>query len=114
MNPIQLIELLKIELQKFGEELADLFPERIKRLSDPKLSEVWGINVSKLKLRLKGGSRITNKSIEKLELNIVNLLGERKGKSCLRLIEIFKNNEILPLDFIELIRYEIGRFSGLI
>ena len=40
MNPIELIESLKIELQNFGEKLTEIFPERVKRLSDSKFSEL--------------------------------------------------------------------------
>ena len=85
MNTLKLIENLKIELQKFGEKLAEIFPERIKRLSDQKFSEIWGINVNKLKVRLRKGSGITKSAIDELYNNVYNLLGE-KGGTCLKLI----------------------------
>ena len=113
MNPLILIEGLKIELQKFGEKLTEIFPERVKRLSDPKLSKVWGIDVNKLKVRLRKGSEITTTAIEKLKNNLNNLLGE-KSDTCLKLIDKFNKKEIQPFDFIESLRGEIGQCSGLI
>ncbi|MBY8991957.1 MAG: hypothetical protein KGD58_14535 [Candidatus Lokiarchaeota archaeon] len=70
MNPLKLIEGLKIELQKFGEKLTEIFPERVKRLSDQNFSKVWGIDVNKLKVRLRKGSEITTTAIEELRNNL--------------------------------------------
>ena len=113
MNPIELIESLKTDLQIFGEKLAEIFPARVKRLSDPKFSEVWGMNVNKLKVRLRKGSEITNIAIEKLKNNVNDTLG-KKSETCLQLILKLNDKEIRSLDFIESIRQEIGRHSGLI
>ena len=70
MNPLKLIESLKIELRKFGEKLTEIFPERVKRLSDQNFSKVWGIDVNKLKVRLRKGSEITTTAIEELRNNL--------------------------------------------
>lgn len=113
MNPMELIESLKIELQNFGEKLAEIFPERVKRLSDPKFSKLWGMDVNKLKVRLRKGSEITRTAMEKLKNNINVILGA-KSDTCLKLIKRFINKDIQSLDFIESLRMEIGRYSGLI
>ncbi|MFW9987358.1 MAG: LAGLIDADG family homing endonuclease [Candidatus Odinarchaeota archaeon] len=110
---MELIESLKIELQNFGEKLAEIFPERVKKLSDPNFSELWGMDVNKLKVRLRKGSEITRTAMEKLKNNINVILGA-KSDTCLKLIKRFINKEIQSLDFIESLRMEIGCYFGLI
>lgn len=102
-----------MELQKFGEVLSQIFPERVKRLSNSKLSEVWGMNVKKIKDRLKVGSYLTDNSLIKLK-NGLNFHLRTKALYCFELIDKLEKEELEPMTFIELIRREIGRVSNLI
>ena len=70
-------------------------------------------DVNKLKVRLRKGSEITRTAIEKLKNSVNIILGE-KSDTCLKLINKFSNKDIQSLDFIESLRLEIGRYSGLI
>ena len=102
-----------MELEKFGEVLSQIFPERVKRLSNSKLSEVWGMNVKKIKDRLKVGSYLTDNSLIKLKNGLNFHLGT-KALFCFELIDKLEKEELEPMTFIELIRREIGRVSNLI
>lgn len=113
MNPLELIESLKIELQQFGEKLAELFPERVKLLSDPKYSKFWGINVNKLKTRIRKGASLSGESLQNLKNNITCFLG-KKGLPCLKYIKQVQDGKIKPLEFIEKVRWELARYSNLI
>ena len=62
-----LIDSLKKEIQNCNAKLADIFSKRVLRLSDAKLSFLWGTNVNKLKTRIRNGSSITCNTIKKLE-----------------------------------------------
>ena len=103
MTSLKLIESLKIELQQFGEKLADLFPERVKLFSDSEYSKVWGIDVNKLKTRIRKGASFSEKSLRNLKKNITHFLGEKR-LSCLLFIKQVENGDIKPLEFIKLRR----------
>jgi len=113
MNTLELIDLLKKETQKYNEKLAYIFPERLLRVSDSKLSIVWNINVNKLKKRIRKGSYITQSSIEKLEEGLKNYLGENTTR-CYELISEFKKGDINALNFIMEIKKEIAKYSNFI
>jgi hypothetical protein len=113
LKTLELIEYLKKELQKYGEILAQFFPERIKRLSNSKLSKVWGMNVKKIIDRLRNGSSLTKNSIMKLRAGLNFYLG-KNSDFCIELINKLEQNELDPITFIDELRKEVGRVSNLV
>jgi len=103
MNTLVLIDSLKKEMQQYNEKLAEIFPQRVLRLSDAKLSIIWDMNVNKLKTRIRKGSKITKNSIKKLRKGLKFHLGE-KVKRSYKLIRELENNEVNPLKFIREIK----------
>lgn len=108
-----LIDSLKKEIQNCNAKLADIFPKRVLRLSDAKLSILWGTNVNKLKTRIRNGSSITCNTIKKLEERIKIYL-TTNSKKCHRLINSYRNREISALDFIKEIKIEVVKYSKLL
>ena len=102
-----------MELQNFGEILAQIFPERVKKLSNSNYSKIWGMNVKKLLIRLKKGSYLTNKSLIKLKEGLILHFGKRAQK-CFELLNKLENQDSDQITLIDEIRKEIGRISNLI
>lgn len=113
MNTLELIDSLKKEMQQYNEKLAEIFPERVLRLSDAKLSIIWNMNVNKLKTRIRKGSHLTQNSINKLVKGLKFHLG-KKIICCYKLIRELENNEVNTLTFVREIKKEVAKYSKLL
>ena len=103
MDTLELIDSLKKEMQQYNEKLAEIFPERVLRLSNAKLSIIWNMNVNRLKTRIRKGSPITHNSIKKLVKGLKFHLRKNVVR-CYKLIRELENNEISTLTFIREIK----------
>ena len=118
-STLDLIAELEKELQKFPEVLALLFPGRIKKFKHQYLSFFWQKApnyISKViyKVRcINNDFRFPNTEdgLIKLEENIKVKLGF-KGKKCISLIKKYRNEQLTTLEFINLIKNELGKVSG--
>ena len=110
---LTLIDSLKREIQKYNEQLAEIFPERVLKLSDANLSIVWSLNVNKLKTRIRKGSSINQKALLNLEEGLKTYLTNNLEK-CYHLINSYRNKEIDALNFIKGIKIEVAKHSSLL
>ena len=122
---LEVIEHLRKELQIYAEELAQIFPDRIKKYSDRDLSRLWQGSSFTYIARIKG--RITNpsdkaynpdyrfnkKAIELLKEKLAEKLGA-KAIGTYRIISRYQDNlsRITTLRFIDILKEELGRISG--
>lgn len=124
---LQLVEDLRKELQRFSEELAQMFPDRVKRYTDRDLSRLWrGSNfqyISRIRSKItnhlqkdyKPDFRFSDKesNLRLLEEILNERLGSR-ASSCLAIIKLYEDRDsgITTLQFIDMIENELGRISG--
>lgn len=122
---LELIEDLRKELQLNAEELAQVFPERIRKYNDRDLSMLWrGASFTYI-ARIKG--RITNPSDNafkpdyRFNIKTIELLKEKlsaklgaKAIGTYYIIARYQDNQsgITTLRFIEMLKEELGRISG--
>ncbi len=107
---------LREELRMHSEKLAQFLPERVSRYSDYWLSNLWGysnkyVYTLKNEIKSKPNKKINDTSIEKLEVNLKEKLGE-KAFVCTSIIKSYKAGELTPLQFLDDLRQELGRITS--
>ncbi len=115
-STLELIKDLRNEIQSLSEELALIFPERLEKFPDAKLSEIWGKSESYVRSVLYYARRDNNylvieKPLFRLEERLGNRLGA-KALGCIQIIGRYRNNEISTLQFVNMLEKELGRISG--
>lgn len=113
LTTLELLSFLQKKMQNYPEVLAQIFPERTKRLTNSNFSKVWGMNVNKILKRIKNGLYLTENSLVKLRIGLKSHLGE-KSIVCLELINKLERKELDPISFIDKLRKEIGRVSNFV
>ena len=105
---LELINDLKTELQRFPEELALLFPERVEKFKHRHLSIFWKKSqgyISKVISKIENNKQYFRflddedglKKLEKINFKEFGL----KRRKCISLIENYRNNNITILEFIK-------------
>ena len=112
----ELIEDLRNEIQQYSEQIAKILPERVKDYKDYWLSTIWGyskkyVNTLKNELQRNPNKKIYELAINKLRENLELKLGD-KSTGCKSLIDLYLNNKITGIKFLDLLRDELGRVSG--
>ncbi len=112
----ELIEDLQNELQHYSEQIAKILPERVKSYKDYWLSTIWGYSKKYVYTLKNEFQRIPNKkiselTIKKLRENLKLKLGN-KSTGCMSIIDLYQDNKITGIEFLDLLRDEIGRVSG--
>ncbi len=113
---LELIEDLMVEIQKYSEELAILFPERVQKYTYSMLVSLWDYHGGYVRqhcyyYKKDSEHRITNKPLLKLNKKLITHYDER-ALGCLKIIDDYKNSIINLNDFFILICNELGRISG--
>ena len=112
-STLKFIEDLREELKKFPEELAQIFPNRIKKYSYKDLSKFWvdyEYYIKNLKRR-KADYRIEFETLNILQNKITNRFKEKSTK-CLEIIRQYYDNQFTIKQFFKLLISEIGRISS--
>ncbi len=124
---LQLMDNLIAETQKFSEDLAALFPERLTKIHSSftavMLAHYWGsegieeaTSQSRITRIKKGEYNLSNpknlNGLNDLEAGLVRELGTVNSKECKELIEDYKRNKLSGLDFVNKLFLEMGRISG--
>ncbi len=112
------------EIQKFSEELALIFPERLTRpivkFNAYKLAKYWKSNEKTTDNRMSNIKKnpnwlsipVNSELFAELENNLVEQLGDERSKVCRQIIEIYRNKKISGLEFHNRLFEELGRVSG--
>lgn len=118
---IDLINDLRNEIQIYSEELAQIFPKRLvnhrgNAFGNRDLSRLWAENdffiAYQKKSAKKNSNYIINKNaLSKLKKKLENWLSA-KALGCYHFIQLYQNNKIGIIQFIDLLEKEIGRVSG--
>jgi hypothetical protein len=124
---LDLVKDLRKEIQKYPELLAQIFNERVKRYTDRDLSRFWRGNNHQYIRRVKSKIQNSNSddynpefrfsdSVGNLKLLEKKLIEKYQVKAigCIKIIKLYKekNSEIKTLQFIDIIKQELGRISG--
>ncbi len=115
-STMDFIDDIRKELQKYGELLSKVLPNRVNKYKDYWLSTLCGFSkkyVNTLKNQLKSDShkKLSNKSLNNIKQNIIEKLG-KKAKVCLEIIKSYEENKINTHMFLENLSKELGRISG--
>lgn len=113
---LELIEDLMVEIQKYSEELAILFPERVQKYTYSKLVLLWDYHSEYVRqhcyfYKKDSEHRIADKALLKLNRNLMKHYNE-KALGCLKIIDDYKNSIIDLNDFFTLICNELGLISS--
>lgn len=113
---LELIEDLMVEIQKYSEELAILFPGRVQKYTYSMLASLWDYHNGYVRehcylYKKFSEHRIANKALLKLKEKLSTYYNER-ASVCLKIIDDYKNSIINLNDFFTLICNELGRISG--
>ena len=112
---IDLLADLYIEINRYPEILASIFPNRVNRFPERELSVIWGkyeTFITKWK-RLIRDNKQEGFRDEDLELLIINLkrhLGN-KTDNCSKIINLYKTGRLTYIEFIDQLTKELGRYS---
>ncbi len=116
-STLDLIEDLKLEIQKYPEILSRIFPNRYK-YNHKQLSLFWrrGKNVNyvtklMVKFKYEGNFALCEKDLTLLEENLKSRFGNR-ASSCFFIIKHYRDSKISLKHFIELIELELGKISS--
>ncbi len=112
---IDLLADLYIELNKYPEILASIFPERVNRFPENELSVIWGkyktfITKWKGKIREKKQIGFRDEDLELLRTNIHKILGNKAG-NCFKIINLYKSERVNYVEFINRLTQELGKYS---
>ncbi|MGB5911507.1 MAG: hypothetical protein WBH31_09960 [Promethearchaeia archaeon] len=126
-SALNLIEDLRLEISKSAEDLATMFPDRVKKYSDRDLSKLWRNRnyqyISRVRNKILNPNskdynpdfRFMDKksSLGVLEKNLISKLGT-EALGCIRIIQKYKDSSsrISTLRFIDIIKAELGRVSS--
>ena len=115
ITTIDLLADLYIELNKYPEVLASLFPERINRFPENELSVIWGkykTFITKWKRIIKEKKRpgFSEEDLDLLRKKIHEILGDKAGK-CFKIINRYKEERLTYVEFITQLTRELGRYS---
>ncbi len=120
---LQLVEDLRIEIQKFSEDLANIFPKRLLKFTSFKLAPYWG---SKGVDQITSAARIlsiqrnqnflsdirNSRALDALRHGILLKLGYERTIRCIELLNAYLTKTISGLDFVDYLFSELGRISG--
>ncbi len=120
---LQLIDDLMSEMQKLSEELADIFPERLMKITGfgaKKLASYWNSEEQTSRSRIRkikqNPDYLTNpmnyEAFNSLRQNIKEKLGFEKSKKCLQIMDEYQQKLILGEIFVDRLFQELGRVSG--
>jgi len=110
---LKLIEDLRKALRRHSEELALIFPNRVKKYSYKKLSILWTDyeNFIKNLKRRRSGYKIESEMLDILRRKLTNRFGDKSNK-CSKTIQLYYDNEITMNQFFDIVTFEMGRISG--
>ena len=121
---LQLIYDLIVEIQKFSEDLALIFPERlttpIVKFNAYKLAKYWKTCEKTTENRLYNINKnpnwfsisINSKLFTDLENNLIEQFGIEKSKKCIQIMEDYEYKKLSGLEFNNRFLEELGRISG--
>ena len=111
-STLELIEDLREKLRHYPEELAFIFPNRVKKYSYKDLSLFWTdyeYFIKNLKRR-RAGYKIESEMLDLLRRKLTNRFQENSNR-CLKIIQLYYDNKIALNQFFDILLSELVRIS---
>ena len=115
-NTMDLLSDLYIEINRYPEMLASLFPDRVSRFTDRDLSIIWGKYknfILKWKQKMKNDKQkcFYDEDLKHIKIILKENLSA-KAIGCIKIIELYKSKKLNNTEFIDQLKKELGRVSN--
>ena len=112
---IDLLADLYIEINRYPQILASIFPDRVNRFPERELSVIWGkyeTFITKWKRLIRDNKQegFRDEDLELLRINLKRHLGNKAG-NCSKIINLYKSGKLTYIEFIDQLTKELGRYS---
>ncbi len=113
---IDLLADLYIEINRYSEILASIFPNRVNRFPERELSVIWGkykTFITKWKRLIRDNKQegFRDEDLELLRINLKRYLGN-KAIYCSKIINLYKSGRLTYIEFVDQLTKELGRYSN--